>query len=111
MEPQLTTAAHGHILTNVNVWSPDGRWIVYDTRSDPAGKVFDGTRIERVHVETGAVQVLYESAHGANFGPPTAPPTAAWRSSSARSGQRPTGSMRQTTAAVCSCGTTGLAWR
>ena len=28
-ERQITHAPHGHILTNINVWSPDGRWIVY----------------------------------------------------------------------------------
>ena len=25
---QLTHAAQGHVLTNTNVWSPDGAWIV-----------------------------------------------------------------------------------
>lgn len=67
-ERQVTTAAHGHILTNVGVWSPDSRWVVYDCRSDKEGSVFDGTRIERVHVETGRVEVLYESRHGAGCG-------------------------------------------
>ena len=66
-EVQLTSAPHGHILTNINVWSPDGRWIVYDTRSDAAGAAFDGTRIERVNVETREVQVLYESRNGATL--------------------------------------------
>ncbi len=74
MEKQLTTASHGHILTNAAVWSPDGAWIVYDTRSDPAGSVFDGTRIERVNVETGEVQVLYESRNGACCGVVTCNP-------------------------------------
>jgi Tol biopolymer transport system component len=60
-ETQLTFGPDGHILTNVNVWSPDSQWIVYDVRSDPAGSVFDGTRIERVHVQTKQVEVLYES--------------------------------------------------
>jgi hypothetical protein len=27
-ERQLTYAPYGHVLTNVNVWSPDSRWIV-----------------------------------------------------------------------------------
>jgi Tol biopolymer transport system component len=62
MERQLTFRPHGHILTNTGVWSPDGRWIVYDVRSDPAGSVFDGTRIERVHADSGQVEVLYEIA-------------------------------------------------
>jgi hypothetical protein len=68
MEVQLTTNAHGHILTNCGVWSPDGQWIVYDIRSDPAGSTFDGDRIERVHVETRKVEVLYQSQHGAKCG-------------------------------------------
>jgi hypothetical protein len=65
---QLTHAPHGHMLTNAGVWSPDGEWIVYDVRSDPAGAEFDGTRIERVHVTTGEVQLLYESRRGACCG-------------------------------------------
>jgi Protein of unknown function (DUF3748)/WD40-like Beta Propeller Repeat len=68
MERQLTTSPHGHVLTNANVWSPDSQWIVYDTRSDPAGSNFDDTRIERVHVPTGKVQVLYESSRDARCG-------------------------------------------
>jgi hypothetical protein len=73
-EHQLTSSPYGHILTNINVWSPDGRWIVYDTRSDPDGSVFDGTRIERVNVSTGEVQVLYESGQGAGCGVVTCNP-------------------------------------
>ncbi len=67
-ERQVTHARYGHILTNTGVWSPDGRWIVYDTRSDPAGSVFDGNRVEMVNVETGEVKVLYESKNGAHCG-------------------------------------------
>ncbi len=65
-ETQLTSAPHGHVLTNVNVWSPDGRWIVYDVRG-PGGE-FDGARIERVEVATGRVETLYQAAHGARCG-------------------------------------------
>lgn len=67
-ERQVTFAAHGHILTNINVWSPDSRWIVYDTRSDEAGAVFDGERIEAVNVENGEVRVVYEARHGSHCG-------------------------------------------
>jgi hypothetical protein len=74
-ERQLTTAPHGHILTNSNVWSPDGEWIVNDVRSDPAGTVFNGTRIEAVHVESGEVRVLYESHSGACCGAASFCPT------------------------------------
>jgi hypothetical protein len=73
-EVQLTTAPHGHVLTNTAVWSPDGRWVVYDVRSDPAGDRFDGTRIERVNVETKEVQVVYESKHDACCGVATVCP-------------------------------------
>lgn len=67
-ERQLTHAAHGHILTNTAVWSPDSKWIVYDIRSDAAGEKFDGTRIEQVNAETREVEVIYESKHGARCG-------------------------------------------
>jgi hypothetical protein len=65
---QITVAPYGHVLTNTGVWSPDGRWIVYDIRSTADGSVFDGTRIEQVEVETGRVKVLYKSRNGACCG-------------------------------------------
>ena len=67
-ERQVTCVAHGHMLTNSGVWSPDSRWIVYDTRSTPDGSVFDGTRIERVEVESGRIEILYESRNVACCG-------------------------------------------
>ena len=73
-ERQVTCAAHGHMLTNSGVWSPDSRWIVYDTRSSPDGSVFDGTRIERVEVESGRIELLYESRNNACCGVVTASP-------------------------------------
>jgi hypothetical protein len=74
-EQQITFAAHGHILTNINVWSADGQWIVYDVRSDADGGSFDGNRIERVNVLTGVVEVLYTSRDEACCGVVTASPT------------------------------------
>jgi len=73
-ERQVTCAAHGHMLTNAAVWSLDSRWIVYDTRSSPDGSVFDGTRIERVEVDSGRIELLYESRNGACCGVVTASP-------------------------------------
>ena len=67
-ERQLTRNRGGHILTNTGVWSPDGNWIVYDTRSDPEGSVFDGTTIELVNVRTLETRVLYRSTRGAHCG-------------------------------------------
>jgi WD40 repeat protein len=68
IEQQITHGPGGRILTNAGVWSPDGQWIVYDTRSDPAGDTFNGSRIEMVHVDTGEVRVLYEARNGAYCG-------------------------------------------
>ena len=71
---QITCEPKNHILTNIGVWSPDGKWIVYDTRSDPAGSIFDGSTIEQVNVETGEVRVLYRSQRGAHCGVATCNP-------------------------------------
>lgn len=73
-ERLLTTAPHGHLLTNHAVWSADGRWIVYDTRTSPDGGTFDATRIERVEVARGRVEVLYEARDGARCGVVTCSP-------------------------------------
>lgn len=64
-ERQLTANAQGHVLTNINCWSPDGQWIVYDVRT---GDAFNGSRIEQINVRTGEVQCLYESRNGAHVG-------------------------------------------
>jgi Protein of unknown function (DUF3748)/WD40-like Beta Propeller Repeat len=74
LERQITAQPYGHIVTNTAAWSPDSRWIVYDVRSDPAGAVFDGGRIEQVNVQTGEVEVLYQSANGAYCGVATHSP-------------------------------------
>lgn len=74
-ERQVTHAPCGHVLTNTGVWSPDGRWIVYDTRSDPAGERFDGQTIEAVCVATGQVQAVYRASRGACCGVVTHSPT------------------------------------
>ncbi len=74
VETQITDRPYGHILTNTNVWSPDGKWIVYDTRSDPAGDKFDGSTIEIVNVETREVHEVYYSRNGACCGVATFSP-------------------------------------
>jgi dipeptidyl aminopeptidase/acylaminoacyl peptidase len=67
-ERQVTNARKGHLLTNTGVWSPDGQWIVYDTRSDAAGDTFDGTSIEMANVATGEVRELFRSKNGVHCG-------------------------------------------
>lgn len=74
LERQLTSQRYAHILTNFGVWSPDGKWIVYDTRSERPGTNFDGDTIERINVETREVQVLYRSTNGAHCGVVTCSP-------------------------------------
>lgn len=65
-EKQLTVDARGHQLTNINVWTPDSQWLVYDVR--PHGGSFTGSTIERVNIETGEVQVIYQAMQGAHVG-------------------------------------------
>lgn len=71
-ERQITFNPRGHTLTNINVWSADGEWIVYDTRV--RDDHFTGTTIERVNVRSGEVEVLYTTTNGANCGVATADP-------------------------------------
>lgn len=69
---QITYAQRHHQLTNINTWTPDGQWLVFDVR--PSGASFTGATIERVHVETGEVQVLYRADSGAHVGVVTVNP-------------------------------------
>jgi len=69
-EKQITRGPGGRILANTGVWSPDSKWIVYDTRSDPAGDKFDGDRIAIVNVETGEVREIYHATNSAHCGVP-----------------------------------------
>jgi Tol biopolymer transport system component len=67
MDKQLTFGSTNRILTNVNVWSPDSQWIVYDVRPDAEGSVFEGSRIEAVNLD-GEIKKLFESTNGAHCG-------------------------------------------
>jgi len=72
MEKQLTSDARGHQLTNINVWTPDSQWLVYDVR--PHGGSFTGSTIERVHIDTGETEVLYRAQEDAHVGVVTVSP-------------------------------------
>ncbi len=67
MEKQLTFGPRNCLLTNINVWSPDGQWIVYDVRPDAEGSVFEGRFIEAVSLQ-GESKTLFESNNGAHCG-------------------------------------------
>jgi hypothetical protein len=69
-ETQVTHGPGGRILANIGVWSPDSQWIVYDTRSDAAGDIFDGEAINMANIQTREVRELYRTTNGAHCGVP-----------------------------------------
>ncbi|ACS87676.1 DUF3748 domain-containing protein [Musicola paradisiaca] len=71
-EQQLTFDTVSHQLTNINIWTTDGNWVIYDVR--PHGSLFTGLTIEKVHVETGQQTVIYRAGQGAHVGVATGSP-------------------------------------
>ncbi len=68
-ETQLTTdLSYNHDLDNNDNFSPDDKWLVYDTRTE-AGGIGACGKIEKVHVETGEIITLYELPQNQSFGP------------------------------------------
>ena len=68
-EKQIThDLTYHHDLDNNDNFSPDGQWLVYDTRTDDGG-IAESARIERVNIETGEKQVLFEIKGNAVWGP------------------------------------------
>ncbi|SUB80917.1 translocation protein TolB [Pragia fontium] len=59
-EKQITYTPCNHQLTNVNVWTPDSQWLIYDVR--PSGASFTGQMIERVNIDTCEVEIIYQAA-------------------------------------------------
>ena len=57
-----------HDLDNNDNFSPDGKWLVYDTRT-VAGGIGGCPSIERVNIEAGENEVLYEISDNHNYGP------------------------------------------
>lgn len=70
---QITFAPRHHQLTNINTWTPDSQWLVFDVR--PSGASFTGETIERVNVHSGEVEVIYRAGDGAHVGVVTVHPT------------------------------------
>ncbi|MCU5772341.1 DUF3748 domain-containing protein [Erwiniaceae bacterium BAC15a-03b] len=71
-EKQLTFDDRNHQLTNINIWTADSQWLVYDLR--PSGASFTSLTIERVNTRTAATEVLYQASQGAHVGVVTASP-------------------------------------
>ena len=72
-EIQLTFEPRNHYLDNNDNFSPDDRWLVYDTRHEvagpPAAEVGANSNIEKVNVETGEIRVVYETENQTPYGP------------------------------------------
>lgn len=67
-EVQLTFGPYNHSLDNNDNFSPDGDWLVYDTRT-AGGGIKAGRTIEKVHVRTKEVVTLYDAPGVTDSGP------------------------------------------
>lgn len=57
-----------HDLDNNDNFSPDGKWLVYDTRTESGG-IGACSSIERIHTESGKTEILYHLAQTEWYGP------------------------------------------
>ena len=67
-EKQLTTDPKGHLLNTTQCFSPNGAWLVYDTRNDD-GKIGSTKSIEIVNVHTGEIKEIYHTTNQTGYGP------------------------------------------
>lgn len=71
-ERQITFDSRNHQLTNINVWTPDSQYLVYDVR--PNGASFTGLTIEKIHVTSLETTIIYQATQGAYVGVVTVSP-------------------------------------
>ena len=68
-EKQITNdLAYHHDLDNNDNFSPDGEWLVYDTRTDDGG-IAASSKIEKVNIKTGEKKILFEVKNNQAWGP------------------------------------------
>ena len=68
-EIQLTNdSSKNHDLDNNDNFSPDGKWLVYDTRTGIGG-IGGSPSVERINIESGENQVLFGVKDNHDFGP------------------------------------------
>lgn len=68
-EKQIThDLTYNHDLDNNDNFSPDGEWLVYDTRTNEGG-IAESARIEKVNVRTGEIKIWYEIKNNQAWGP------------------------------------------
>ncbi len=57
-----------HDVDNNDNFSPDGKWLVYDTRT-VSGGIGGCSSIERVNIKSGETEILYEIPDNQDYGP------------------------------------------
>lgn len=67
-ERQLTTSPHGHQIHHRQVFSPDSRYIYYDSRNEET-QLAASSFIGRVEVATGKEEILYRVPYSSSYGP------------------------------------------
>lgn len=67
-EKQLTFDQKGHMLNHTQIFSQDGKWVVYDTRNDDT-KIGATPSIEILNIETGEIREIYHTQNQTEFGP------------------------------------------
>lgn len=65
---QLTTDNAGHCLHHMQVFSPDGKWIVFDSRNDDS-KIGSTGHIRMINIDTKEIKELYQTSNQAEYGP------------------------------------------
>ena len=65
---QLTNGAYNHDLDNNDNFSPDGKWLAYDTRTGIGG-IGGSPSVERVNIETGKIEELFAVKDNQSWGP------------------------------------------
>lgn len=67
-EIQITSDSQGHTLHNTQVFSPDDKWIVYDSRNKDS-EIGSTKTINMVNVETKEIKQLYQTDSPTQYGP------------------------------------------
>ena len=67
-EIQLTKGKHGHTLNATQIFSPDGKWLVFDTRNDDTHISRTGS-ICKLNIATKEIVELYKTKNQSIHGP------------------------------------------
>jgi Tol biopolymer transport system component len=67
-EIQLTKGKHGHTLNATQIFSPDGKWLVFDTRNDDTHISRTGS-ICKLNIATKEIVELYKTKNQSIYGP------------------------------------------